>query len=468
MALQCGTRKYARSGMTAVLAMLYLTLMASLALGFYSASNTAVLVSTNEQRVERARLAAESGLDFARFNLSRVSIPAKAPLSQHFSMMTDQIATRLNGTGNLDSGSIYTDGSIIRVPADPNKFIKADSNGSEFQFTIVDIGNRQVRVTAVGRNNLTASIAGQRIVRLDFELQQNKSKVFSYGIATRGTVSTSGSSRLLGQPDPTKGSILATDAGSGTPVSIGGKVVSGDISITNPNGNVAASGSIGGSTNAQDIQTNHIHKGVDEPEFPTVDTSMFIPYATNLYTPGKGTYSNIRIPPNTNPSFNAGTVLKGVIYVQQPNSITFNGNASIQGVIVTDTDKPVGNLSTNTIKFSGSFSALGVETLDASYGTLRTLSGSFMLMPNFAVTFTGNFDAEAHGSIVVDQASMTGSSSVKLDGSLMILKDTPMTMGGNSSLTAGDNAISFPAGLKFSNRYQPLPSTYEEIKSPQP
>src|SRR5438477_9987343 len=119
MATRSGTRKCARSGMTAVLAMLYLTLMASLALGFYSASNTAVLVSTNEQRVERARLAAESGLDFARFNLSRVSIPAKAPLAQHFSMMTDQMATRLNGSGNLDNGSIYSNGSTIRVPADP-------------------------------------------------------------------------------------------------------------------------------------------------------------------------------------------------------------------------------------------------------------------------------------------------------------------------------------------------------------
>src|SRR6266513_2730713 len=103
----CTIRKTARRGMTAVLAMLYLTLMASLALGFYSASNTAVLVSTNEQRVEKAHLAAESGLDFARFNLSRVSIPAKAAISKHFSLMTDQMATRLNGTGNLDAGSIY-------------------------------------------------------------------------------------------------------------------------------------------------------------------------------------------------------------------------------------------------------------------------------------------------------------------------------------------------------------------------
>src|SRR5436190_5730937 len=385
MATRCGTTKCARSGMTAVLAMLYLTLMASLALGFYSASNTAVLVSTNEQRVERSRLAAESGLDFARYQLSRVSIPAKAPLSQHFSMMCDQMATKLNGSGNLDAGTVYYDATTMRVPADPNKFIKADDKGLEFQFTITDISDKEgpkVRVQSVGRNNLTASAAGIRVARLDYDLQQNKSKVFQYGIATRGTVSTSGSSRLLGQPNPDKGSILALDTASGTPVSIGGKVVSGDISVTNPNANVVTSGSVGGSTNQNDIQTNHVHKGVDEPEFPTVDTSMFLPYATNLYTPGKGTYSNVRIPPNTNPSFNAGTVLKGVIYIEQPNQVTFNGNASIQGVIVTNADKQVGNLSTNTIKFTGSFSAQGVETLNASYGNLRTLSGSFMVMPN--------------------------------------------------------------------------------------
>src|SRR5436309_12368674 len=96
-----GTYRCARSGMTAVLAMLYLTLMASLALGFYSASNTAVMVSDNEQKVERTRLAAQSGLDFARFNLSKVSIPAKALVIQHFSLLCNQLSARLNGSGNL-------------------------------------------------------------------------------------------------------------------------------------------------------------------------------------------------------------------------------------------------------------------------------------------------------------------------------------------------------------------------------
>src|SRR6266480_2787395 len=148
-------RKTARRGMTAVLAMLHLTLMASLALGFYSATNTAVQVSQNEQKVERVRLAAESGLDFARFQLSRVSIPAKAQISTHFSLMGDQLAAKINGTGNINNGAIYVSADTIRVPADPNQFIKADDKGSEFQFTITDMGTPPngkptIRVTSVG------------------------------------------------------------------------------------------------------------------------------------------------------------------------------------------------------------------------------------------------------------------------------------------------------------------------------
>src|SRR5258706_6829381 len=467
MATRSGTRKCARSGITAVLAMLYLTLMASLALGFYSASNTAVLVSDNEQKVERTRLAAESGLDFARFHLGKVSIKSSAPITQHFSMMSDQLSARLNGSGNLDNGSIYTDSfSTIRVPADTAKFIKADDKGSEFQFIITDLGNRQIRVTSTGRNSYASAITGIRTVRLDFELQQKPSTIFQYGIATRGTVSTSGSSSLLGQPNPDKGSILSVSTTEPTPIKVGGKVMSGDISVVNPDANVVVSGgSVGGSTDSTDIQTNHVHSGVDDPAFPTPATSMFIPYATNKYVPGKSTYSNIVIPPNTNPSFSSGTAFKGVVYVKTPNKISFAGNTSIQGVIVTDTTGQVGNLNTNTITFQGGFDAKGVETLDPSYGDLRNLSGSFMIMPGFSLSFAGNFNATAYGTIVVDKASMTGSAVVTLHGSLIIMSDTPMTMQGNAVLTAGENAMAFPAGLKVSNYYHALPGTYDEVKA---
>jgi len=474
--MRYGTKKFARSGMTAVLAMLYLTLMASLALGFYSASNTAVIVSDNEQKVERTRLAAESGLDFARFNLSRVSVSPKTPVATHFSVAADQLATMLNGTDNLGKGNIFFDGSsMIRVPGDPNKFIKADDKGAEFQFTITDITDLtdpnlpqgpKVRVISTGRNSLTSSVAGMRAMRLDFELVQKKSSIFQYGIATQGTVVTSGSSRLLGQPNPDKGSILAVSSSSQTPVRIGGKEVSGDISVVNPDANVIVSGgSVGGATDSGDIQANHVHKGVDDPEFPTIDTSMFIPYATNKYVPGKSSYSNIVIPANTNPSFSAGTEFKGVVYIKTPNRVSFAGNTSIQGVFVTDTTGQVGNLNTNTMTFQGGFDAKGVETLDPSYGDLRTLSGSFMVLPGFSLSFSGNFDATAYGTIVVDQASMGGSANVTLHGSLIIMKDTPMTMSGNAQLTAGENSMAFPAGLKFPRRYSAIPSSYDEIKA---
>ena len=132
---------------------------------------------------------------------------------------------------------------------------------------------------------------------------------------------------------------------------------------------------------------------------------------------------------------------------------------------MTDTTGQVGNLNTNTVTFQGGFDAKGVETLDPSYGDLRNLSGSFMIMPGFSLSFAGNFNATAYGTIVVDKASMTGSAIITLHGSLIIMSDTPMTMQGNAQLTAGDNALAFPAGLKFSNYYVAIPSTYDEVKN---
>src|SRR5688572_1929858 len=105
MRLRLYKRLSARRGVTAVLAMLYLTLMASLALGFYAASNTAVMVSHNEQRVEKARLAAESGLDFARFHVGKISIPKKTPPDQAFELLATRLGERLNGSGNLGKGN---------------------------------------------------------------------------------------------------------------------------------------------------------------------------------------------------------------------------------------------------------------------------------------------------------------------------------------------------------------------------
>jgi len=454
----------ARSGITAVLAMLYLTLMASLALGFYSASNTAAIVSDNEQRAERARLATETGLDFARYQLMRLSIPGKTKFSQHFSTMAAQMAANLNGSGNLNKGNIYIGADFIRVPADPNAFILSDDKNSQFQFVITDLGNDQVRISAVGKYNQSISANQPRGVQLDFQLEQHRSSVMDFGLATRGRLVMSGGAAIRGIPDPTKGSILLTSPTSGTIMTTSGNtVITGDISATNPDANfsIGSGTSVGGTMGSQ--VPSHVHKGIDEPEFPEVDNSIFKPFATNKYVPGKLSYTNIYIPPNTNPSFASGVKIQGVVYVASPNKVSFSGQSSITGVIAVDTDNPVGNLSTNQIVFSGGTTARGVEYLDESFGDLRKLTGSFILAPGYSITLSGGFDA-AGGAVVADKLTMSGSTSGALGGSLIILQDTQMTMSGGSDITVGTATVALPAGLKFSNHYFPLPSTYDEFK----
>jgi type II secretory pathway component PulK len=62
-------------GITSLLAMLFVTLFAALAVGFYASVTTAVQVSYNDQRGTLALTAADSGMDFMRYQLANVWIP---------------------------------------------------------------------------------------------------------------------------------------------------------------------------------------------------------------------------------------------------------------------------------------------------------------------------------------------------------------------------------------------------------
>src|SRR5215218_10206960 len=65
-----------RRGATAVLAMLYLVLFSTMAVGFYAATTMSAQVSANDERITRSFAATESGMDFIRFHLARVNLPS--------------------------------------------------------------------------------------------------------------------------------------------------------------------------------------------------------------------------------------------------------------------------------------------------------------------------------------------------------------------------------------------------------
>ena len=64
-----------RRGVACVLAMLFLVLFTTMSLGFYASTTMSAQVAANEDRVFTARVSAESGMEFMKYQLSRVSIP---------------------------------------------------------------------------------------------------------------------------------------------------------------------------------------------------------------------------------------------------------------------------------------------------------------------------------------------------------------------------------------------------------
>jgi hypothetical protein len=125
------------------------------------------------------------------------------------------------------------------------------------------------------------------------------------------------------------------------------------VAVVNPDGRIKKVGNV-------TIGGNELI-GAAEPEWPSVDQSPFTPYATNVRSTGSSsdiTLSNIRIPPNTNPTFSGNTTIYGVLYIQSPNKVSFTGNVNIVGCVVCETPA-FNNLATNQVKFTGNVTTAG-------------------------------------------------------------------------------------------------------------
>lgn len=456
-----------RRGLASVLAMLFLVLFSTLAVGFYAATTLSAQVAKNERTLTTAQSAAESGMEFMRYQLGIITVPPGTPSNQLLTTVYGLLAANLNGTSNMgtDVVTMANDANgnpTIYVPGNTSHFISIDSNtAAKFQGTIAQSGDKLVvTVTGMGKDGTIT-----RGVQLSYQKAARASAIFNYGVASKGKITTGGASYILGNPDPAMGSVLSTDMADSVPVAIGGKQVSGDISITNPSGSVSYSGaSIGGTSDPTKIP-QHIHIGVPAPTFPTVDSSVYTNAVTMTAYAGGKTLSNNYIPPNTNPSFAGNTTIQGVLWIQSPNVVSFTGNLTITGVIVVDNNTTF-NAAKNQINFGGSVRASGVQNLPntAAYTNLRSLTGAFLLAPGYSVNFSGDFGSVA-GSIIASQISMTGNATGTVQGSVIGVDNQPLTLNGSADITIASTGTSnYPAGVSFGSYYTPLPDTYVEIE----
>ncbi len=443
-----------------MLAMLYLVLFSALALGFYATTTTSVQISRNERSAARALAAAESGLYFMRYQMGELAIPSSTTDANLLSTVAQKLSDRMAATSNIAPRTLSVSGGTISIPGGSNEWINLDSTGNQrFRATITQVGDMLVMQVA-GMDSGGAGLS--RKIQLKYQKASRASAIFNYGVASRGRVVTSGSSTITGATDPTKGSVLSTNSTDATPVVIGGKEVSGDISITNPNGNISYSGAkIGGTTNTALIAAEHIHKGVPEPTFPEVNTDTYAKWATTKYT-NQAILDNLYIAPNTNPKFTGNTKIKGVLLIQAPNHVEFAGNTDIQGVIVVPNNVTT-NTATNIIEFTGSVSASSISTLPASYGDERNLTGAFLLAPGFLTKMWGNFGTVG-GSIISSQFAMGGSAEGTVKGSVIQLNDLPTSITGSADVIIASTGTSdYPSGVTFGLTFKPLPGSYYEV-----
>src|SRR5688500_8545106 len=140
---RCTMRTHCRNrrGITAVLAMLYMTLFSTLALGFYASVTTAVAVARNEQQTSRALLAAESGMAFIKYHLGTLDIPANTPQDQLFTTVHSQLKTKLENypTMVVELPDKTTTNGLVALNAAADKIsiphvgaIRCNSTGTKF------------------------------------------------------------------------------------------------------------------------------------------------------------------------------------------------------------------------------------------------------------------------------------------------------------------------------------------------
>jgi len=441
--------------------MIFVVIFSALAVSMATMSGTNVQIAENQRKADRARACAESGFDVIRFWLNRVSISGTTAENLRFSQIADSLQEELTSE-NITNVTISCNGSVVTIPS-----VTLDSPGQKsFYGTITPLDNETLRIDITG---VCRSIT--RTIRAHYNFGERANNVFDFGVATKGPLALSGNIELEGVNVSVEASVYIESENSNLALSIiGNSQIAGDVSIGNPIASVDLQGGqagIGGET-GQDAINNHVSFGVPPSEFPEPDPGQFESFVTpldpNIDTSADATLENVRIAPNTNPTFSGQVILKGIVYIETPNVVTFTGGADITGIIVGD-----GNLEDNSgvnqIIFRGNVDGHPITELpmEEQFNGLHGQTGTFVMAPGFHVSFGGSFSTLS-GAIAGNGVEFFGNAGGTINGSVINYSDEQMTLSGNSDLYFNRSGTTeVPAGFVPEIVLEYNPSSYSEV-----
>ena len=448
-----------RHGIAAILAMLYLVLFSTLAIGFYVATTMSGQIARNQRSLEQGQAAADGGMQFMRYQMGQMLIPPTVTQAGLMDAVAAQLGLLLNNTPNMNGHLVQNSNGAIYIPASNDWVCLDPSVGTKFRAVLKQSG-MSVVMTVTG---CSATATTKRAIQLQYTTAPRAGAIFNYGVASRSPITMYGNVSVQGATNPAMGSVLVdTATGNGLTMN-GNPSISGDYSYVNPSATNTFSGTIAGYAPSSPNFSQHIHAGVTAPLFPWIDTTPYLQYATNLYVPGSTTLNNVILPPGSY-NFSGGMTINGVLYIQSPSSVTFSGGCNITGVIVTDNSPLNVNLTQNQITLLGNCKAQSIANLPSTYPAgERALTGAFIIAPHYTVNMGGNFGT-VNGSIIASQFNFYGTAGGTIQGSIINLDDSSMTLGGKTALIIQSTGTSnYPAGVSFGNKYVPLPGTYLEV-----
>jgi hypothetical protein len=421
--------------------MIFVLVFSALAVSMSTLSGTNLQIAENQRKADCARACAESGVEIIRFWLNRFSVEGATEQSLVFNELSSPASVHSlpsdlteNGITNITTSYNGTTLTIPSVTLDSEKSFSAE-------IIQLDADTLQMDVTGVYKTNT-------RTIRANYDFGVRIRTVFDYGVATKGPLHLAGNIELEGANVQVESDVYIVSENDLLALEIvGNSSIAGDVHISNPLAGYDLQGgqaSVGGETLPE--ADEHIITGYGEVEFPVPNPEYFEHYVVEDINLAETTFTNVRIPPNTNPSFGGGKIFKGVVFIETPNLVTFQAHVTITGIIVGDGDV-TDDSGTNRIDFLGTVSSNPVTDLPESFGELREETGTFLMAPGFSLSFQGDFET-INGAIAANGITFSGNAGGRIDGSVLNYSDIAMDLSGNNSLVFNRYAdTEIPAGF---------------------
>lgn len=454
-----------RQGSALVLSLLFIVMFSALAVAMVGMSGANVQIANNQREAAQALASAHSGLEILRHYLRKINIPMASP-SGRMDLIAQELQARLTGLPNM---SVSYDPTLktITVP------IVELGTGVNTNFTVTVAYGRNADGTP-NYDMLDINITGHggdltRQVGVSFFLAETGNPIFDYGIATKGPLLTQGSVEVETFNERCWSDVYIESGNSNLALEMTGKShISGKVFVANDAANVLI-GSSSSLVNPEDTGENaiqHIRIGdLDPVPLPVPICSQFEGYVQDTYTVGDPTSNvmlqNIRIPAHSNLTFSNVTI-NGVMYIEPPNSLSFAGGVTVNGIIVAAGD--VNNPSEfNHLDFGGNTTIRDVSALPAGeFGSLTEQTGTCILAPGFSVAFHGNASTVS-GVIAASGVQFQGNASGAVDGTVINYSDSRMELTGNTNLTFNrSGAEKIPAGFEPCVTLQFVNASYRE------